>query len=154
MRRVFRVGPLHGAIVKGDEPLGGGLPDAGGLNIDYTEPAAFEPTEDQVEMVQRDLETIAEGVRAHLTDGFTVTTRVTRAQGGSRGVVVVAFPTGDAIGPGVRLTADMFETVDGSNGPIPPDEIEALSRRITTMAVTQWAEMTGLGDDERAFPAQ
>lgn len=142
--------------MKGDGPLGGGLPDAGGLNIDYGEPTAFEPTDDQLEMVQRDLETIADGVRAHLTGGFTVTTRVTRTRDGPQGVVVVAFPTGDAIGPGVELTADMFEAADepGWSGPIPPDEIEALSRRITTMTVTQWAEMTGLGRDERAFPAQ
>lgn len=140
-----------------DDPLdSGGLPDPGGTNISYTDSTPFEPTDEQLELIQTDLKTIADGIRMHLTDGFTVTTRVARTHTGPMGVVVVAFPTGETIGPGIELTADMFEAADESNwnGPISPDEIETLSHEITTMTLAQWAKMTGFDSDDQDFPAQ
>lgn len=137
-----------------EPPDGGGLPDAGGLNIDYAEPVPFEPTEDQLDLIQADLEAVADRVRPHLISGFTVTTRLARTREGPQGVVVVSFPTGEAIGPGIRLTADMFESIDDPEwtGPISPEEIETMSRQITTLAVTQWAKMSG--DEGGDAPAQ
>ena len=121
----------------------GGLPDAGGLNIDYGEVLTFEPTDDQLRMVRADVEAVADGVRRHLTHGFTVTPRVDRTGDGPQGFVIVEFPTGEAIGPGIPITAAMFDGAGESDwdGPISPEEIETLSREITMLTVTQWAEM-------------
>lgn len=139
-----------------DERLAGGLPDAGGLNIDYTDSTEFEPTDAQLKIVRRDLETIADRIRPHLPHGFTVSTRVAQTRTGPQGIVLVAFPTGDAIGPGIQLTADMFDTDDDrqADGAIPPDRIVDLSREITSLTVAQWAEMRGLDGSDRPLPAQ
>jgi hypothetical protein len=143
--------------MNGNGPVtGGGLPDPGGLNIEYGDAATFEPSDEQLELLRADLESIAARVRPHLTRGFTVSTRLTDTQIGPQGHVVVSFPTGDAIGPGIQLTADMFEAAGESDwdGPIPPEKIEAMSRKITTIAVAQWAEMTGLASGDRVLPAK
>lgn len=142
--------------MKANEPSNtGGLPDAGGLNIDYQDTIPFEPTEDQLELVQADVKTIANSVRTHLTDAFTVTTRLNRTPEGPLGCVIVEFPSGDRIGPSIPITADMFDGADDSDwdGPIPPEEIETLSREITTATVTQWAEMLENVDGGRPLPA-
>ena len=133
----------------------GGLPDAGGLNIDYQDTISFEPTADQLELLQADVETIANGVRAHLTNAFTVTTRLNRTPDGPHGCVIVEFPSGDRIGPSIPITADMFDGADDSDwdGPIPPEEIETLSHEITMATVTRWAEMLGNVGGGRALPA-
>lgn len=133
----------------------GGLPDAGGLNINYQETLSFEPTDDQLEMIMMDVESIADGVRAHLTDQFTVSTRIDRTGNGLQGYVIVEFPTGEAIGPGIPITAERFEDSDEPDwkGPISPEEIEEMTRQITTSTVAQWAqilERVGGGD---AIPA-
>lgn len=132
-----------------------GLPDAGGLNIDYQDVRTFEPTDEQLRMVQADFEQVADSVRSHLTHGFTITPRITRTPEGLRGLIVVEFPTGDAIGPGIPITTDMFEgaTEPGWNGPIPPEEIETLSHEITMVTVTNWAEMLDQIEGEQALPA-
>lgn len=138
-----------------DAVRAGGLPDAGGLNINYQESLAFEPTDDQLEMIMTDVKSIAEGVRSHLTDQFTVSTRIDRTGDGLQGYVIVEFPTGDAIGPGIPITAERFDGADDPdwNGPISPEEIEKMTRQITTNTVAQWARMlehVGGGD---AIPA-
>lgn len=134
-------------------PRDGGLPDPGGLNLDYTAPTAFEPTDDQLDVIKQDLETVAAGVRPHLPHGFTVTTRIAQTPTGPRGIVMVSFPTGDTIGPAIQLTPEMFTDTDDA-GAISPEEITELSREITTVTVAQWAEMLGLTHDDHALPAQ
>lgn len=138
-----------------DSPAVQGLPDAGGLNIDYRDGLTFEPTDDQLRMIRADLKRVAEGVRVHLTQGFTVTPRLDRTPEGLQGLVIVGFPTGDAIGQGIPITTAMFEGATASewNGPIPPEEIETLSREITTVTVAQWAEMLERSRGDRALPA-
>lgn len=132
-----------------------GLPDAGGLNIDYQEALAFEPTEDQLEMLQSNIKSIAEGVRSHLTHHFTVSTRIDRTPDGLQGHVIIEFPTGDAIGPGIPIMADRFEGSDDPdwNGPIPPEEIEEMTKEITQTAVLQWAQMLEHTGGGAALPA-
>lgn len=138
-----------------DPPDRGGLPDAGGLNIDYGGTMTVEPTEDQLEMLRADLEAIADNIRPHLTRGFTVTTRLDRTPDGLQGQVLVEFPTGDTIEPGIPITADRFDGADRPDwdGPIPPEEIETLSREITVATVTRWAralEQAGGGESRPA----
>ena len=132
-----------------------GLPDAGGLNIDYDDVLTVEPTDEQLRMIQADLKQVADNVRRHLTHGFTITPRIDRSPEGVQGLVVVEFPTGDAIGPGIPITTDMFEgaTESGWDGPIPPEEIETLSREITMVALTHWAEMLDRIEADQALPA-
>ena len=131
-----------------------GLPDAGGLNIDYDE-LTVEPTDEQLRMIRSDLQRVAENVRRHLTHGFTITPQIDRSPEGIQGLIVVEFPTGDAIGPGIPITAEMFEDDDepGWNGPISPEEIETLSHEITMVTVTHWAEMLDQLDGDQALPA-
>lgn len=131
----------------------GGLPDPGGLNLDYAAQTAFEPGDDQLEVIKQDLETVAAGVRPHLLHGFTVTTRVTQTPTGPQGIVMVSFPTGDTIGPAIQLTPDMFTDTEES-GALSPEEITELSREITTVTVAQWAEMRGLTTNAPALPAK
>lgn len=132
-----------------------GLPDPGGLNIDYQETIAIEPTEDQLESLQADIKAIAEDVRSRLTHEFDVTARLDRTDDGLNGHVLVELPTGDVVGPGIPITADRFDGADQSdwNGPIPPDEIETLSRQITMTAVSQWAEIVERLGGGEALPA-
>lgn len=138
-----------------DPPTVEGLPDAGGLNIDYQDVLAFEPTDEQLRMIRADCKRVADSVRRHLTHEFTVTPRIDRTSEGLQGLIVVEFPTGDAIGPAIPITADMFEGATESNweGPIPPEEIETLSREITTATVTRWAEVLDRIEGEQALPA-
>lgn len=138
-----------------DSPTVEGLPDAGGLNIDYQDVLTFEPTDEQLRMIRADFKRVAESVRRHLTHEFTVTPRVDRTPEGLQGRVIVEFPTGDVIGPGVPITADMFEGATESNwtGPIPPEEIETLSREITMVTVTHWAEWLDRVEGDQSLPA-
>lgn len=140
-----------------DEPKGTvGLPDAGGRSVEPVEATALEPTEEQLDLIRADLERIAEGVRPHLTDGFTVTTRLNESREGPVGQVLVAFPTGSAIGPSVPISAEMFEGDDDPEweGPIEPEEIESMSRRIASIAVAQWANLLGSVGRKRDLPAK
>lgn len=138
-----------------EPPTVEGLPDAGGLNIAYHDVLTFEPTEEQLRTVQAAFKRVADGVRTHLTHGFTVTPRVDRTDEGLQGRVIVEFPTGDVIGPGIPITSDRFDETpepDG-DGPIPPEEIETLSREITMVTVTRWAEMLEQIGGEQTLPA-
>ena len=132
-----------------------GLPDAGGLNIDYQDTLTVEPTDEQLRMIQADFKEVADNVRRQLTHGFTITPQITRTSDGLQALIIVEFPTGDAIGPGIPITTEMFEGDDepGWDGPISPEEIETLSHEITMVTVTQWAEMLDQIEGDRALPA-
>lgn len=132
-----------------------GLPDAGGLNIGYDDVVTVEPTDEQLRMIQADLKQVAENVRRHLTHGFTITPQISRSPEGVEGLIVVEFPTGDAIGPGIPITTDMFEgvTESGWNGPIPQEDIETLSREITVVTMTHWTEILDQIEGDQASPA-
>lgn len=140
-----------------DSPdLGGGRSTANSLNFNVAEAAAFEPSDEQLAQFRTDLQSIADGVRPHLTDGFTVTTRLAATQSGPQGVVVVSFPTGEAIGPSLPVSAAMFDGEDDPDwaGPIPEEEIDTMSRRITSMAVAHWASMLGAAGTDVNLPAK
>ena len=132
-----------------------GLPDAGGLNIDYGDVLTVEPTDEQLRMIRADLKQVADNVRRHLTHGFTITPQIDRSPEGIQGLVVVEFPTGDAIGPGIPISTEMFEGASepGWNGPIPPEEIESLSHEITMEVMTHWAEMLDQIEGDQTLPA-
>ena len=138
-----------------DSVTANGLPDAGGLNIDYQDAFSFEPSDDQLEMVLSDVKAIADGVRTHLTDQFTVSARIERTPNGLHGHVIVEFPTGDAIGPGIPITSDMFDGADDPdwNGPIPPEDRKEMCREIVQTAVVQWANLLEHAGDRDAMPA-
>lgn len=132
--------------------FGVGTDEGSGLTFNVTDEPAFEPTADQLEQFRSDLEAVADGVRPHLTEGFTVTTRLTGSGTEPHGVVVVSFPTGGAIGPSVPITAEQFDGADDPDwtGPIPPEEIEAMSRRIASITVARRSatfEAAGNGAD-------
>lgn len=130
--------------MKDEEPVAtSGLPDPGGLNIDYRETLAFEPSEEQLEMIEADFKAIADGVRSHLTHQFTVSARIERTPDGLQGHVIVEFPTGDAIGPGIPILSDRFENAEDEDwqGPISPEEIDEMTREITQTTILQWAKM-------------
>lgn len=132
-----------------------GLPDAGGLNIDYDDVLTVEPTDTQLRMIQADIEEVADNVRRHLTHGFTITPQIDRSPEGIHGLIVVEFPTGETIGPSIQITTEMFEGDDepGWNGPISPEEIETLSHEVMLVTITQWAEMLDQIKGDQALPA-
>lgn len=129
-------------MVGNDRDDSRGLPDPGGLNIGYEGSADPEPTAAQLESLRGTLDTIAEGVRRHLTDDFTVTTRITSGQESLQAQFVIEFPTGEAISPTIPITAEMIEAGEGpdSQGSIPREDIETYRQEITTTAVSTWAD--------------
>ena len=130
--------------------------DGNSLNFNVADDPAFEPTDEQLEQFRADLDAIADGVRPHLVDGFSVTTRLAETGSKPHGVVVISFPTGEAIGPSVPITADLFEGADEPDwtGPIPPKEIEAMSRRITSVTVAQWSTALDVVGNDGDLPAK
>lgn len=140
-----------------DEPRGtAGLPDAGGRSFESSEATTLDPSDEQVEQIRADLERIADGVRPHLTEGFSVTTRLNQSRDGPVGQILVSFPTGNAIGPSLPISMDMFEGADDPDwdGPIQPDQIESMSRKIASMAVAQWAAVLGSVGQNQDLPAK
>ncbi|MFB6344888.1 MAG: GTPase, partial [bacterium] len=77
--------------------------------IDWSEDRPWELSEwgdvtieqDHRENIDELIEAIADNIRPHLTRGFTVTTRIDRTPEGIHGRVLVEFPTGDTIEPGI-----------------------------------------------------
>ena len=130
--------------------------DGNSLNFNVADDAAFEPTDEQLDQFRADLEAIADGVRPHLVDGFSVTTRLAQSGTEPHGVVVISFPTGEAIGPSVPITAEQFEGADEPDwtGPIPPEEIETMSRRIASVTVAQWSTALDVAGNDGDLPAK